>query len=80
MGGNFGEFGDSPQIRQNLTRQLLVAPEISIFIATEFTKVYFAKCDLACYSPKFTPVKVSLALYGTIIVHQSLCNDHTIHK
>ena len=33
--GNFGEFGDSLQIRQSLTRQLLVAPEISIFIATD---------------------------------------------
>ena len=32
-GENFGEFGDSLQIRQSLTRQLLVAPEISIFIA-----------------------------------------------
>ena len=33
--GNFGEFGDSLQIRQSLTHQLLIAPEISIFIATD---------------------------------------------
>ena len=26
----------------------------------EFAKVYFAKCNLAGYSPKFTPAKVSL--------------------
>ena len=32
--GNFGEFGNSLQIRQSLTRQLLVAPEISISVET----------------------------------------------
>ena len=30
-----GDFGDSLQIHQSLTCQLLVAPEISIFIATD---------------------------------------------
>ena len=34
-GENFGEFGDSLQIHQSLTRQLLIAPEISIFIAMD---------------------------------------------
>ena len=38
--GNFGgenlyEFGNSLQIHQSLTHQLLIAPEISIFIAID---------------------------------------------
>ena len=47
---NFSEFGNSLQIRQSFTRQLRL----------KFAKVYFAKCNLACYSPKFFIAKVSL--------------------
>ena len=53
MGENFGEFGELLQIRQSLT---LIVPEISVFIALEFAKVYFAKCNLAYYLPKFPSI------------------------
>ena len=35
----------------------------------EFAKVYFAKCNLAGYSPKFTPAKVSLYTVYVIMGH-----------
>ena len=37
-GGNLGKFGDSLQIRQSLTRQLLVAPEISYRLTLNLPK------------------------------------------
>jgi len=54
MLGNFGKenFG----IFQSFTHQLLVASEIAIEAGIKFTKVYFAKCILACNSPKFSSI------------------------
>ena len=78
MGGkNFGEFNDSLQIRQSLTCQLLVTLENSYGLhGLEFAKVYFAKCNLACYSPKFTPTKVSLYIVYVGIINSTVVYIH----
>ena len=39
------------------TCQLLVASDIAIEAGLEFVKVYFARCNLACYSPKFSSIQ-----------------------
>jgi len=56
MGEN---FGDLLQIRQSFIRQLLVMSEKAIEAGLKFAKIFFAKCNLACYSPKFFPAKFS---------------------
>ena len=55
---NFGEFGDLLWIRQSFIRQLLVISEKAIEAGVKFAKVFFAKCNLACNSPKFSPAKI----------------------
>ena len=55
---NFGEFGDLLWIRQSFIRQLLVISEKAIEAGVKFAKVLFAKCNLACNSPKFSPAKI----------------------
>ena len=57
MGENFGEFGDFLRIRQSFIRQLLVISE-KLGAGLKFAKVFFAKCNLASYSPKFSPAKI----------------------
>ena len=58
VGENFGEFGDLQRIRQSFIRQLLVISEKAIEAELKFAKVFFAKCSLACNSPKFSPDKI----------------------
>jgi len=57
-GEKFGEFGDLLRIRQSFIRQLLVISEKAIEAELKFAKVFFVKCNLACNSPKFSPVKI----------------------
>jgi len=57
-GENFGEFGDLLRIRQSFIRQLLVISEKAIEVGVKFAKVFFAKCNLACNLPKFSPAKI----------------------
>jgi len=57
-GKNFGEFGDLLRIRQSFIRQLLVKSEKAIEAGLKSTKVFFAKCNLACNSPKFSSAKI----------------------
>ena len=57
-GENFGEFGDLLRIRQSFIRQLLVISEKAIEAGLKFAKVFFAKYNLACNSPKFSPAKI----------------------
>jgi len=54
-GENFGEFGDLLRIRQSFIRQLLVVSEKAIEAGLKSAKVFFAKCNLACSSLKFSP-------------------------
>ena len=65
--GNFNFSKLAIQIATNLPKfnvPITHSAQISIFIAISielnFTKVYFAICNLACYLPKFSPAKVSL--------------------
>ena len=60
---NFGEFGDLLQIRPSFIRQLLVISEKAIGAGLKFAKVFFAKCSLASYSPKFSLTKISAVRY-----------------
>ena len=57
-GKNFGEFGDLLRIRQSFICQLLVISEKAIEAGPKSAKVFFAKCNLACNLPKFSPVKI----------------------
>ena len=57
-GENFGEFGDLLRIRQSFIRQLLIMSEKAIEAGLKFAKVFFAKYNLACNSPKFYPAKI----------------------
>ena len=57
-GENFGEFGNLIRIRQSFIRQLLVIPEKAIEAGLKSAKFFFAKCNLACNSPKFSPTKI----------------------
>ena len=57
-GENFSEFGDLLRIRQSFIRQLLVISEKAIKAGLNFAKVFFAKCNLTCNSPKFCPAKI----------------------
>ena len=57
-GENFGEFGDLLRIHQSFIRQLLVISEKAIEAGLKSTKVFFAKCNSACNSPKFCPAKI----------------------
>jgi len=57
-GENFGELGDLLRIRQSFVRQLLVISEKAIEAGVKFAKVFFAKCNLVCNSPKFSPAKI----------------------
>ena len=64
MGENFGKFGDSVRIRQNFIRQLFIVSEKKLGAGlNEFTKVFFAKCNLVSYSPKFSPAKICAIWY-----------------
>jgi len=54
----FGKFGDLLRIRQSFIRQLLVLSEKAIEAGLKFAKVFFAKYNLACNSPKFSPAKI----------------------
>jgi len=56
-GENFNEFGDLLRIRQSFIRQLLGLSEKAIKAGFKSAKVFFAKCNLACNSPKFSPAK-----------------------
>jgi len=60
---NFGKFVDLLQICQSFIHQLLVIPEKAMEAGLKFAKVFFAKCNSACYSPIFFPAK--FLLYGT---------------
>ena len=57
-GEKFGEFCDLLRIRQSFIHQLLVISEKAIEAGLKFAKVFFAKCNLACNSPKFSPAKI----------------------
>jgi len=57
-GENFGEFGDLLRIRQSFICQLLVISEKAIEAGLKFAKVFSAKYNLACNSPKFSPAKI----------------------
>ena len=57
-GENFGEFGNLLRIRQSFICQLLVISEKAIEAGLKFTKVFSAKYNLACNSPKFSPAKI----------------------
>ena len=57
-GENFGEFGNLLRIRQSFICQLLVISEKAIEAGLKFAKVFFAKYNLACNSPKFSPAKI----------------------
>ena len=61
-GENFSEFGDLLQIYQSFICQLLAISEKARGWL-KFAKVFFAKYNLACYSPKFSPTK-NFPLYG----------------
>jgi len=39
-------------------RQLLAVSEKKLKAGLKFAKVFFAKCNLASYSPKFSPAKI----------------------
>ena len=58
VGENFGEFGDLLRIRQSFICQLLVISEKAIEAGPKSAKVFFAKCNLVCNSPKFSPAKI----------------------
>ena len=60
-GENFGEFGDLLRIRQSFIRQLLVISEKAIEAGPKSAKVFFAKCNLVCNSPK-----PKFLLYGIV--------------
>ena len=62
-GENFGEFGDLLRIRQSFIRQLL---EKAIEAGLKFAKVFFAKYNLACNSPKFSPAKIFRYTVATV--------------
>ena len=55
---NFGKFGDLLRICQSFIHHLLVISEKAIEAGVKFAKVFFAKCTLACNSPKFSPTKI----------------------
>ena len=55
---NFGEFCDLLRICQSFIHQLLVIPEKATEAGLKSAKVFFAKCNLACNSPKFSPAKI----------------------
>lgn len=59
MKGNFDKFGDSLQICQNFTCQLLVIFEKAIEVGLKFTNVDFAKCNIVCDFPKFSAAEIS---------------------
>ena len=66
-GENFGEFGDLLRIRQSFIRQFLVMSEKAIEAGLKFAKVFFAKYNLACNSPKFSPAKIFCYTVGTLL-------------
>ena len=53
-GENFGKFGDLLRIRPSFICQLLVISGKAIEAGLNF----FAKCNLACNLPKFSPAKI----------------------
>ena len=65
-GENFGEFGDLLRIRQSFICQLLVISEKAIEAGLKFAKVFFAKYNLACNSPKFSPAKIFRYTVATV--------------
>ena len=73
MGENFSEFGDLLQIHQrSFIRQLLVISEKAIGAGLKSAKVFFAKCNIACYSPKFSPAKIfRYTVSCALSLHQS---------
>jgi len=54
-GENFGEFGDLLRICQSFIHKLL---EKAIEAGLKSAKILFAKCNLACNLPKFSPAKI----------------------
>jgi len=52
------KFGDLLRICQSFIRQLLVISEKAIEARLKFAKIFFTKCNLGCYSPKFSHTKI----------------------
>ena len=64
---NFSKFGNLLWIRQSFICQLLVILYLKrLGAGFKFAKIFFAKCSLACYLPKFSPTKIFhyMVLYG----------------
>ena len=64
---NFSEFGNLQQIHQSFICQLLVISEKAIEAGLKFAKIFFAKCNLASYSPKFSPAKIFCYTQYTVL-------------
>ena len=78
-GEKFGQFGNLLRICQSFIRQLLVISEKAIEAGLKFAKVFFAKCNLACNSPKFLPPKFSAIRYYSILEISSYLFSVVLH-